>query len=170
MDTATLPTIDIVADLAWLSGSCACGHSLRLSKVINFLMGEGNKHANTRQEFIEDDDDSGVEYVDPAELSPIGNEELFAAEINTMVAEDAPRVFALCEEIGQRADAVTIAWGMAFNGHAELVSAAHNGVRGVFGSAERARKWFSVHGKTTVRLVWVDQTQEQITRLGSSPV
>lgn len=132
-------------------------------------MGEENKHVNTRQEFIEDDDDSGIEYVDPAELSPIGDEELFTTEINTMVAEDAPRLFALCEEIGQRADAVTIAWGMAFNDHAEVVSATHNGVHGVFGSAQRARKWLSAHDKTTVRLVWVDQTQEQITKPESNP-
>ncbi len=119
-------------------------------------MGQINK--STGQEFAEDQDGSEVEYVDPVELSPIGDEELFTAEIDKMVAEDAPRVFALCEEIGDRVDAVTIAWGMDFDGRAEVVSAAHDGVRGVFGSAERARTLFSAHDKIKVRLMWVRDT------------
>lgn len=117
---------------------------------------------NIKQEFVVDQDDSEVEYVDPTELSPIGDQELFTAEINTMVAEEAPRLFALCGEIGNRVDAMTIAWGMAFNNHAEVVSAAHDGVRGVFNSAERARKLLSAHDKVQVRLVWVDEAQEQV--------
>lgn len=75
-----------------------------------------------------------AEYADPSELSPIGDEELFTTQINMMVAEDAPRLFALCEEIGDRVDAVMIALGIAFENHAEVVSATRNGMRGVFGS------------------------------------
>lgn len=115
----------------------------------------GRINNTTGQELMENQDDPEIEYVDPAELSPIGDEELFTTEIKKMVAEDAPRVFALCEEIGDRVDAVTIAWGMDFDGRVEVVSAAHDGVSGVFGSAERARWLFSAHDKIKVRLVWV---------------
>lgn len=118
-------------------------------------MGKENKNINPEQESIEDAGDSEIEYSDPEELSPIGDEELFTAEIKTMVAEDAPPLFALCEEIGDRVDAVTIAWGIAFDGRAEVVSATNDGVSGVFGSAERARAVFSSHDKIKVRLVWV---------------
>lgn len=118
-------------------------------------MSKAKKYINPEQESTEDQDGSAVEYADPAKLSPIGDEELFTAEIDKMVAADAPRVFALCEEIGDRVEAVTIAWGMDFDGRAEVVSAADDGVSGVFGSAERARWLFSAHGKTKVRLVWL---------------
>lgn len=123
-------------------------------------MSKPNK--NTGQESMQVDDDSQVEYVDPAELPPMGDEELFTAEINKMVAEDAPRVFALCGEVGDRVDAVTIAWGMAFDDHAEIVCTTHDSARGIFDSAERARTLLSAHDKIKVRLVWIDQAQEHI--------
>lgn len=121
-------------------------------------MSETNKRINPEQESLEDTVDSEIEYADPVELSPIGDEELFATEIKMMVVDDAPRVFALCEEIGDRVDATTIAWGMDFNDRVEVVSAADDGVSGVFGSAERARWLFSAHDKIKVRLVWVHDT------------
>lgn len=96
------------------------------------------------------DDESDCE-----ELSPIGDEALFTSEINAMVTENAPRRFALCEEIGDRADAVIIAWGMSFDDHAETFSAAHDGVWGRFRSAEKARQLLSRHS-TIIRLVWID--------------
>jgi hypothetical protein len=128
------------------------------------FMGEIGKHINTD---TEDEDGSGVEYADAAELLPM-NEEIFTAEINKMVAEDAPRLFALCEEIGDRVDAGTAAWGLSFeDGHTELVSGLHSPrtrTTVICHSAERAREWFAAHSKKTgctVRLVWVDQAREQ---------
>lgn len=125
-------------------------------------MSQENKHANTRQEPVEDDDSSEVEYVDPAELSPMDDEEVFTTEINKMVVEDAPRIFALCGEVGDHVNAVTIAWGMAFDSHAEIVSTTHNGAQGVFNSAERARTLLSADDKVKVRLVWINEAQEQL--------
>ncbi len=94
----------------------------------------------------ESDDDSDT-------LSPIGDDTLFTAEINTMVTEEAPHIFALVEEIEDRVDAEIIAWGMAFPDHVEIISAGSGGVRGVFRSAQRAQKLFSVCNP--IRLVWV---------------
>ena len=85
------------------------------------------------------------------DLTPLGTEEEFAALIDELVAEDAPRVFALVEECGERADGQIIGWGMAFEDHAELVGV-HGGMRGTFPSAERARRMFARRRK--VRLVW----------------
>jgi hypothetical protein len=39
---------------------------------------------------------------------------VFTSEIITMVAEEAPHLFALVEEIKDHVDAEIIAWGMAF--------------------------------------------------------
>lgn len=130
-------------------------------EAIEYSMSETDKLVNTGQVLVDDTDSSEIEYVDASELSPIGNEKEFAREIGRMVAEEAPRLFALCEELGDRADAVTVAWGMSFDDFAEVVSAAHDGVRGIFSSAERARKRLSSGEKIKIRLVWVDEAQNQ---------
>lgn len=80
-------------------------------------------------------------------------EEEFAQEVAELVAEDAPRLFALVQEYGERADARVIAWGMAFDEYAEAVSVGR-GRHGTFPSAERARQAFFRRAK--VRLVWTD--------------
>jgi hypothetical protein len=128
------------------------------------LMGE-SEHVDV-DEVTEDD----WEYVvDPAELLPIGDEETFTRAINKMVVDQAPRVFALCEEIGDRVDAAAVAWGMSFqDGHTELVYG-HDGPRSritvVCRTPERARDFFasrSAQSGCTIRLVWVDQAQEHL--------
>ena len=81
----------------------------------------------------DDDDDS-------KELSPVGDEEVFATEINRMVVDDAPRVFALVGEIGERVDAMTMLWGMDFDDYAQVISTGHKGTCGTFrppGSKQR---------------------------------
>ncbi len=85
------------------------------------------------------------------ELEPLGTEEEFVTLIDELVAEDAPRVFALVEECGERVDARILAWGMAFEDHAEVVGV-YRGVYGRFRSAENARRTFA--RRRTVRLVW----------------
>lgn len=89
----------------------------------------------------------------PEGLPPLGDDTQFTSQINTMVTEEAPRMFALVEEIKDRADAVIIAWGMAFPDHVEIMSAGRGRVRGMFNSAQRAQQLFSVCNP--IRLVWV---------------
>ncbi|MGH4019888.1 MAG: hypothetical protein ACRDT0_11750 [Pseudonocardiaceae bacterium] len=86
-----------------------------------------------------------------AELAPLCSEEEFAQEVAALVADGAPRLFALVEEYGDRADGWVRAWGMAFDDHAEVVSV-DRGLLGTFPSAERAHRAFSRRAK--VRLVW----------------
>jgi len=83
----------------------------------------------------------------------LGTEEEFAQEVAELVADEAPRVFALVEERCERVDGWILAWGMAFDDHAEVVSV-HRGLRGSFPSAQRARRAFSRRAK--IRLVWTD--------------
>lgn len=59
---------------------------------------------------------------DPAGQPPLCDEPEFTALIEGMVADEAPRVFAVVQEYGCRVDARIAAWGMAFTDHAEVVS------------------------------------------------
>lgn len=96
------------------------------------------------------------------ELSPVCGEELFATEVNKMISEDAPRLFALVGEIGERVDAMTMVWGMDFGDHTQVISAGHSGVCGSFRSAERAHKILSAGAEMNIRLVWVNDAREQV--------
>ncbi len=88
---------------------------------------------------------------DTGELHPLCDEEEFVALVDELVAETAPRLFALVEECGERADGWVLAWGMQFEDHAEVI-AVDRGLRVGVRSAERAREMFSRLG--TMRLVW----------------
>ncbi|MDQ3764836.1 MAG: hypothetical protein M3460_25945 [Actinomycetota bacterium] len=95
--------------------------------------------------------------------SPCAMEEsIFAQEINKMVAAEAPEVLALVEEIGDRVDAITIAYCLAFPDHVEVISAGPDRIRGSFRSAERARTLLSAGDKAKVRLVSVTEAQKQL--------
>lgn len=85
-------------------------------------------------------------------LQRVRTEEEFVAELQEIVGEQAPAVFALCEEIGDRYCGQVEYWGMAFDDHAEVVRAA-GGERGSFRSAESAHRLFSVGHK--LHLLWV---------------
>jgi hypothetical protein len=131
-------------------------------------MSEVNEHVDVDEAFRDDEEDSAVEYIDPTELPSI-DKEIFATEINKLVTENAPRSFALCEEIGIRVDASIVAWGLSFDDdHTELVYGLHSPrtrTTVICRSAERAREWFEFHSKKvgcTIRLVWVDQAQEEV--------
>ncbi|MGH3821322.1 MAG: hypothetical protein ACRDRA_00515 [Pseudonocardiaceae bacterium] len=83
--------------------------------------------------------------------TPLCDEPEFAALAEGLVADFAPRLFALLEEEGERVDGSIFAWGMAFEDHAEVVGACGT-FRGSFCSADSARELFSHRGK--MRLIW----------------
>lgn len=66
---------------------------------------------------------SEIESQRPVPLEPICDRAEFDELIDEMVAEDAPRMFAIVQERGDREDARVAAWGMAFDEYAALVSA-----------------------------------------------
>ncbi len=55
-------------------------------------------------------------------MAPLCDEPRFVEILEGMVADAAPRVFAVVQEYGERVDARIAAWGMAFDDHAEVIS------------------------------------------------
>jgi hypothetical protein len=72
-----------------------------------------------------------------------------------MVADSAPRVFAVVQAYGDRVDARIAAWGIAFDDHAEVV-AVDGGLRMNLQAAEHALRGFKWGSDITARLVWVN--------------
>lgn len=73
---------------------------------------------------------------DQREWSPGWDEAEFGGMVRELVADTAPRLFALVEECGEREDGWVFAWGAQFTDRATLLT--HDGrPRGIFGSAER---------------------------------
>ncbi|TDV52015.1 hypothetical protein [Actinophytocola oryzae] len=86
-------------------------------------------------------------------LAPICGEHEFAAIVARMVADEAPRLFAVVQEYGERVDAVIAAWGMAFDDHSEIVTHQRRlSVR----APENALRMFTVGDHIRARLVWFD--------------
>lgn len=99
----------------------------------------------------EDSDDRTVDLRLWGNEEPLCSEEEFAQEVRELVADEAPQVFALVEEYGERVDGRIVAWGMAFDDRVEVIGV--NGVQWVSVlSVERAHRAFSRHRK--IRLVW----------------
>ncbi|GAB2986170.1 hypothetical protein [Saccharothrix stipae] len=84
--------------------------------------------------------------------------EEFAAVMRQLAAEDAPRLFAIVEEYGERQEARVAGYGLAYPGHAEV-----NSVEGDFHlsseSPENARVIFEISSRSSgarTHLVWLD--------------
>lgn len=92
---------------------------------------------------------------DPSERSPLCDEEQFASVLRSMVAVNAPRLFAAIEEFGERVDARIAAWGVDFDGHAEVVTVDF-GMRMGLASPEDALPVFRVGNRIRSRLVGYD--------------
>ncbi|MGH3771256.1 MAG: hypothetical protein ACRDRW_07655 [Pseudonocardiaceae bacterium] len=93
--------------------------------------------------------------VNPATLAPLWNEAEFAEEINAMVAEEAPRLFAVVQEYGERVDIRVAAWGMAFENRVKVFAvdrSLHLSLR----SPERAVRAFTHAPHITAHLVWIN--------------
>lgn len=100
------------------------------------------------------DDDADLAPLDDVDdLAPLGTEEEFAAELADLVAGERPRLFALCEEIGDRVDGWVVAWGLAFEDRAEVIGTDDRG-RASCESAETALRMLG--RRRRLRLVWCD--------------
>jgi hypothetical protein len=110
--------------------------------------------AQSDQPSSEFDPEIGSE-VDPATLPPLCDEAEFAQEIAELVADEAPRLFAVVQEYGERVDGCIAAWGLAFADYADIVRVDH-GRHLILRSPERAVRLFSHSPHITARLVWVN--------------
>jgi hypothetical protein len=96
---------------------------------------------------------------DDTERVSTRDEGAYTAKIDKMVAEQMPRLFAMCEEIDDGAEVV--AWGLSFSDHAEVIVANESRQHHfLFPSAEYAPRELSARSKyCRLRLVWADQAQ-----------
>ncbi len=79
----------------------------------------------------------------------------FAELVTEMVNEEAPRLFAVVQELGERVDGRIAAWGMAFEDRADVVRDGGGSVLSVR-SPERACRLLGRAPGVTARLVWVE--------------
>jgi hypothetical protein len=77
----------------------------------------------------------------------------FTELVQGMVDDEAPRVFAIVQEYGDRIDVRVAAWGMTFDNHAEIVGT-DGRTRMSARSPDTALRIFSRQPNTTARLVW----------------
>lgn len=84
----------------------------------------------------------------------------FTALLEEMVADEAPRLFAVVQEYGERVDGRIAAWGMAFTDHAEVVSVEH-AQRMSLRTPRNALRLFSDGSHLRARLVWLPTTTGQ---------
>jgi hypothetical protein len=77
----------------------------------------------------------------------------FAALLDGLVADEAPRLFAVVQEYGPRVDGRIAAWGMAFPDRAEIISVDHR-QRLSLVDPYRALRLLTVGHRLSGRLVW----------------
>jgi hypothetical protein len=87
-------------------------------------------------------------------LTPLCGEEEFADLLESLVADEAPRLFAVVQEYGEQVDGRIAAWGMAFPDRAEIVSV-ERGTWTSLAAPESALRMFKLGSDIQVRLVWV---------------
>ncbi|WP_433274248.1 hypothetical protein ACQPZF_21225 [Actinosynnema sp. CS-041913] len=78
----------------------------------------------------------------------------FLAELAT---EEAPRLFAVAVEYGERQDAHIAAYGMAFHDHAQVIST-EGDFHASLQKAENALLYFTEGGDANARLLWLPRT------------
>lgn len=93
------------------------------------------------------------DHEDPADLTPLFDESRFVAEVERMVVNQTPRLFAVVQEYGERVDARIAAWGFAFADHAEVVSV-DGGIRIRMGAPETVLGAFHSGRRIRAQLVW----------------
>lgn len=96
---------------------------------------------------------------EPKQLQPLCDEEEFVQLLNEMVTDEAPRLFAVIHEYGDRLDAAIVAWGMAFEDRTDIATV-HNGTFFSTTSPDRALHLFRRAPNIHPRLVWLTPTAD----------
>lgn len=96
--------------------------------------------------------------MDLSGLAPLCGREEFDQLMAELVADCAPRVFAVTHEYGDRLDGVIAGWEMAFQGYAEFVSAS-GGFRARLTGPERALRVVRGGAGVVPRLLWAPPGQ-----------
>ncbi|MER5389751.1 hypothetical protein [Saccharopolyspora sp. NPDC002686] len=89
----------------------------------------------------------------------MGDEARFGAILEGIVADEAPRLFAVVQEYGDRGDGRIAAWLLAFADHAEVI-AVGGGLRMSLSAPESALRGFNIGSRIRAR-VWSGSTLTQ---------
>ncbi|MDQ3577921.1 MAG: hypothetical protein M3443_10055 [Actinomycetota bacterium] len=93
-------------------------------------------------------------------LAPMCDEPGFTSAINSMIAQSAPRLFAVVQVFGERFDARIAAWGMAWEDGTEVFGLDGHPRMSV-SSPERARGLLSLEAEDVVaHLVWLPENTQ----------
>lgn len=90
---------------------------------------------------------------DRAALTPICGEGEFDELVDEMVADEAPRMFAVVQTYDERVDGWVAGWGLAFEDRVEVISV-EGRLRVDARSPERAARWFAGGPYVSARVVW----------------
>lgn len=90
----------------------------------------------------------------PAPPGPLCGREEYEWFVARMVGDFAPRMFAVVQDYGDRVDWRIAAWGLAFDGYAEIVGADRR-LRMSAGSPEDALIGFTDGPDVSARVLWV---------------
>ncbi|MEB3371594.1 hypothetical protein [Saccharopolyspora mangrovi] len=90
---------------------------------------------------------------DPVGRPPLCGEAQFQELVQDLVEDEAPRLFAVVQEYGDRVDCRIAAWGMAFSDRVEVVSV-RGGLRMKLSEPEDSLCWFRLDNFVSARLVW----------------
>lgn len=90
--------------------------------------------------------------IDPYGLPPLCDEHEFVQLIQEMVTEEAPRLFAIVQEYGERVDAEVVGWGLSFADRA--VAFDTTGRTMMLRTAENATRLFRRGPYVRPRLCW----------------
>ncbi|WP_243793673.1 hypothetical protein [Saccharopolyspora gloriosae] len=92
---------------------------------------------------------------DPTGRPPLGDERLFSEIMAGIVADTAPRVFAVVQEYGDRVDGRVAAWGLALDDRAVVVPVDRRGFTTAPTAGHVLRQYrFGTHIRP--RIVWYD--------------
>jgi hypothetical protein len=87
------------------------------------------------------------------ENSPLCDATEFVALMTEMVTDDAPKVFAVVEELGTRHDARIAGWGLAYETHVDVIGvdgAIHLGAA----TPENVLRRFGRQTELTAHIIW----------------
>jgi hypothetical protein len=90
---------------------------------------------------------------DPTDKRPLCDEEEFSQILEGLVADSAPRLFAVVQEYGERVDGRIAGWGMAFEDSAEVIDV-DGRLRMGLQEPEDALRGFHFGTHIRARLVW----------------
>jgi hypothetical protein len=87
------------------------------------------------------------------EKPPLCDAAEFAELMTEMVTDDAPKVFAVVEELDTRVDARVAGWGLAYEDHVDVIGV-DGGVHLGAAAPENVLRRFGRQARITAHIVW----------------